>query len=572
MERRVLLALFLCFLVFYVYQTLLPRPAVPSKPAPQSGSQTTSNQELTENRGLTKPSAPTQPTPPEISPPALVTDTVERDVALETDLVSAVLSNRGAVLKSWKLKRFVDNAGRYHDLVPQGLSAEFPRPFSVRVDTNETLSQQLNSALFKVERNGGHAVRFEYQDASGLRALKEFRIDDPNSYVLSVNISAAKEDQEMNPAIVWGPALGPLSAGPASSYTQQSEGIVYLEGTVNRLNEAAIAKQSAYSGTIGFGGVDDHYFLAALVRPGAAKVEYRLVHVPVPGAASQPPAVLVHYEAQLDRPRWPQRVFIGPKDLDVLKSVDPDLVRAINFGWFDWAVVPLLRSLKWLNGFIGNYGWSIIALTILINAAMFPLRHKSVVSMRKLQEIQPEMKAIQDRYAKLKATDPAKQKMNAELMSLYRERGVNPASGCIPMLLTMPVLFAFYSLLSVAVELRGAPFIGWITDLSARDPLYITPVLMGASMFVQQKMTPSTLDPIQQKMMLIMPVVFTFMFLPAPSGLVLYWLVSNLWAIGQQQFTNYLIGPPAVHHVRPPAERRLKRAGGGKTEAAEKVD
>jgi YidC/Oxa1 family membrane protein insertase len=244
----------------------------------------------------------------------------------------------------------------------------------------------------------------------------------------------------------------------------------------------------------------------------------------------------------------------------------------VNFGWFAWLVVPLLTSLKWLNGYIGNYGWSIIALTILINAAMFPLRHKSVVSMRKLQEIQPDVKAIQDRYAKLKTTDPAKQKMNTELMTLYRERGVNPASGCIPMLLTMPVLFAFYSLLSVAVELRGAPFVGWITDLSVRDPLYVTPVLMGASMFVQQKMTPSTLDPVQQKMMLIMPVVFTFMFLPAPSGLVLYWLVSNLWAIGQQHFTNYLIGPPAVHHVRPPAERRLKRTGEGKTGAAEKSE
>ena len=138
---------------------------------------------------------------------------------------------------------------------------------------------------------------------------------------------------------------------------------------------------------------------------------------------------------------------------------------------FAWLVVPLLRALKWVNGYIGNYGWSIIALTVLINLAMFPLRHKSVVSMRKMQEIQPEVKAIQDRYAKLKMSDPARQKMNVELMNLYRERGVNPASGCVPMLLTLPVLFAFYSMLSVAIELRGAPFIGWIRDLSTYDPL-----------------------------------------------------------------------------------------------------
>ena len=160
------------------------------------------------------------------------------------------------------------------------------------------------------------------------------------------------------------------------------------------------------------------------------------------------------------------RFFAGPKDFDVLEKTDRDLVRAIHFGMFAWLVVPLLRALKWVNGYIGNYGWSIIALTVIINLAMFPLRHKSVVSMRKMQEIQPEVKAIQDRYAKLKMNDPARQKMNVELMNLYRERGVNPASGCVPMLLTLPVLFAFYAMLSVAIELRGAPFVGWIKDLS----------------------------------------------------------------------------------------------------------
>jgi YidC/Oxa1 family membrane protein insertase len=505
-------------------------------------------------------------------PPAVVGDTAERDVPLENDLVSAVFSNRGGVLKSWKLKRFRDPSGQYHDLVPQGLLADLPRPFSLRVD-DVSLSRRLNSALLKVGAAAGRAIHFEYQDASGLMATKEFRID-PNSYVVSVTIAVINAGKELNPAIVWGPALGPLSkAGDATNrYAQRSQGIVYLNGGINRLNTAALAKQPTYAGPIGFGGVDDQYFLAAFVRPGAAKIDYRPVEVPVSGGNNQPPDVLVSFEAQLDRPRWPQRVFIGPKDFDMLKAVDPDLVRAVNFGRFAWLVVPLLSSLKWLNGYIGNYGWSIIALTVLINAAMFPLRHKSVVSMRKLQEIQPEVKSIQDRYAKLKATDPAKQKMNTEVMNLYRERGVNPASGCIPMLLTMPVLFAFYSMLSVAVELRGAPFMGWITDLSARDPFYVTPVLMGITMFVQMQMTPSTVDPVQQKMMMIMPIVFTFMFLPAPSGLVLYWLVSNLWAIGQQKITNQLIGPPVVRTVRPPAERRLKRAGSGKTTAADKSE
>jgi YidC/Oxa1 family membrane protein insertase len=186
-----------------------------------------------------------------------------------------------------------------------------------------------------------------------------------------------------------------------------------------------------------------------------------------------------------------------------------------------------------------------------------------------MQEIQPEAKAIQDRYAKLKATDPAKQKMNQELMALYRERGVNPASGCVPMLLTLPVLFAFYALLTTAIELRGAPFIGWIHDLSLPDPFYITPVAMGLSQFWQQWITPQAgVDPAQQKMMMFMPLMFMFFFLWAPSGVAVYWLVSNVWGIGQTYLTNYLIGPPNVRTARPAAERRLKRVGTGKTEAA----
>jgi YidC/Oxa1 family membrane protein insertase len=235
---------------------------------------------------------------------------------------------------------------------------------------------------------------------------------------------------------------------------------------------------------------------------------------------------------------------------------------------FTVIVVPLLRSLKWVNGFVGNYGWSIIILTVIINVIMFPLRHKSMVSMRKMQELQPQIEAIKKRWEKFKATDP-QNKMNTEMMALYKEKGVNPASGCVPMLLTFPFIFAFYALLSTAIELRGAPFIFWIRDLSAHDPFFVTPILMGISQVWQQRMAPATgMDPAQQKMMMVMPVFFTFLFLWYPSGVALYWLVNNIWQIGQQYMTNYLIGPPNVRAVRPPAERRMKRVGGGKTEAA----
>jgi YidC/Oxa1 family membrane protein insertase len=246
------------------------------------------------------------------------------------------------------------------------------------------------------------------------------------------------------------------------------------------------------------------------------------------------------------------------------------LVWAIDFGIFGWLAVPLLGALQWIHGFLGNYGWSIVLLTVFINIAIFPLRHKSVVSMRKMQALQPQLKAIQDRYADLKVTDPARQKMNTEIMNLYREKGVNPASGCVPMLLQFPVLLAFYSMLSQSIELRGAEFGWWIRDLSQPDPYYIIPVLMAVTMFWQTKITPTTADPAQQKVMMIMPLMFTVFFLRAPSGLVIYWFVSNLWAIGQQYFTSWLIGPPPSAAARPAAERRMKSVGGSRTPDAGK--
>jgi YidC/Oxa1 family membrane protein insertase len=348
--------------------------------------------------------------------------------------------------------------------------------------------------------------------------------------------------------------------GESSTFRRQGpQGIFSQAGEVSRLDASDLFEQADYDGRFDFVGIDDHYFISAAI-PNDALVE---VHYEPLAATAASERNLVAYDIQLPTTAA-ATFFVGPKDFDVLGNVNSEFVRAVHFGIFSWLVVPLHRSLKWVYGFVGNYGWSIIIITIMINALMFPLRHKSVVSMRKMQEIQPEMKAIQDRYKNLKATDPGKQKMNQELMGLYRERGVNPASGCLPMLLTMPVLFAFYSLLSVAIEIRDAPFILWIQDLSQHDPLYVTPLLMGVTMVAQQKMTPSTADPMQQKIMMVMPVVFTFMFLWAPSGLVLYWLMSNVWGVGQQIITNRVIGPPPVHNVRPPAERLIKKRGGGK--------
>ncbi|HUR21318.1 MAG TPA: membrane protein insertase YidC, partial [Vicinamibacterales bacterium] len=364
------------------------------------------------------------------------------------------------------------------------------------------------------------------------------------------------------------------STGGRGSATYLPSAIYHKDGDVERPSASNLLKQSIFDGNIRFAGVGDHYFLSAAV-PGShpAKVEFQ-------------PLVLSTLEADAKATGVAQRSFVaysvttsgamnmpfflGPKDFDILKSVDSQLVRAIDFGIFAWLVVPLLQTLKWINSYVGNFGWSIIILTILLNAIMFPLRHRSMVSMRKMQEIQPEIKAIQKRYEKYKLTDPERQKMNSETMALYKQKGVNPASGCVPMLLTMPVLFGFYAMLSVAIELRGAPFFGWIQDLAKMDPLFITPVLMGATMFVQQRMTPSTADPAQQKIFMFMPIIFTVMFLWAPAGLVIYWLMSNIMTIGQQYLTNHLISAPTrTGNGGTSAERRAKSAGSATTPKAQ---
>jgi YidC/Oxa1 family membrane protein insertase len=480
------------------------------------------------------------------------------------------------VLKSWRLKRYLDASGQPLELVPQQLPKGTPEPFALRLpDAPDTAT--LAVVLFRPSADAlrvegePKTLRFEYRESTGLSVWKEFGFDPAHPYVIGFSAGGDRQGSPLNPVVELGAALGPGLNVSGSSYYTPSRAILNMDGDIERIaaDKLADASRATYDGRFSFAGVDEHYFMSALIRPDESlRVEYRPISVP--GPTENETRRFVAYSVRLETPPSRERFFLGPKDFDVLAAIDRDLVRAIDFGIFAFLVVPLLRALKWIDASVGNYGWSIIILTVLINAAMFPLRHKSVVSMRKMQEIQPQVKAIQDRYAKLKLNDPARQKMNVELMNLYRERGVNPASGCVPMLLTMPVLLAFYALLSVAIELRGAPFIGWIKDLSLHDPLYITPVLMGATMVWQQRLTPMTsADPVQQKMMMFMPVMFTFFFLWAPSGLVLYWFTSNLWAIGQQLLTNRIIGQPRVQAVRPAAERRVKRVGGGRTDQAE---
>jgi len=593
MERRVLVAIFLSFLVLYAYQAFFVKPApkpattgsAPAGPTASQGGTTTqpatgSTTSSASSTAATPPAAgaaasgiaPTLVAPPPADATQVIGAAEERDLSIETPHVVAVFTNRGARLKSWRLKAYKDIHGEPLELVATELAGTHPLPFSLRVD-DEAVTGTLNGALYKVQgsvpdgsQTASAPVTFEYQDNTGLHVVKQFTLD-PATYTVTLRATITQGDRVVRPTIVWGPGLGDNDS-QTGRYAVKPGGLFASAGKVTRVTTSAVGTKPAYEQDFDYAGIDDHYFTALALKTGTAKLTYQGVSIPPPAGSKDPARELMSYSIEPTRD-GPVTFYAGPKDFDTLAAINRDYVKAINFGMFSIIVVPLLRSLNWIHGFVGNYGWSILVLTVFINLVLFPLNHKSVVSMRKMQEIQPETKAIQERYAKLKATDPAKQKMNQELMQLYRDRGVNPASGCVPILLTLPVFLAFYSLLTTAIELRGAPFVGWIHDLSQPDPYYVMPVLVGISQIVTQWMTPQAgVDPTQQKMMLIMPIVLIFVFVSTPSGALIYWLVGNIWRLGQQYLTNYLIGPPNIRTIRPAAERRVKRVGSGKTEGA----
>jgi YidC/Oxa1 family membrane protein insertase len=568
MERRVFIAVLLSFAVLYTYQTYFSPPTPDASKTPGSS---TAAPAADGAKPAAAPASPpvAAPEPGEPVPVSVLGEQQAREVTVETPTARVVFTNRGARVVHWYLKNYRDVNGENVDLVPSDLPESEPHPFSLQAE-NARDSARLNSALYRVSGDTSGVLDvakanvplvFEFQDDNGLAARKEFQFD-RKSYTLTATISARRGTSALNPSIQWGPGLGDhgAAAGGGSIFTGNAVApprvLLHRAGKVERITSDKIGETPVQQGPFRFVGVDDHYFISFVVSDLNGAAEFKPLSLP---GENNTPRRLLSYSLKPAAPGQALKFYVGPKQFDELQLLGPDYVRAIDFGTFAWLVVPLLGTLKWLYRFTGNYGWSIILLTVVINLVMFPLRHKSSVSMRKLQALQPQMKAIQDRYAHLKMTDPGRGKMQEEVSALYKEKGVNPAGGCVPMLLTLPVLWAFYSLLSQSIELRGAPFEGWIHDLSTRDPYYILPGLMGLSMFWQQRVTPTSADPAQQRVMMVMPVMFTVMMAASASGVVLYWFVSQVWAIGQQYLTNWIVGPlPGLAKPPAPAVKRAK--------------
>lgn len=544
-ERRFLVAVALSLLVLVAYQWLLgPTPPTPPKPAPTASA---SPDPAMPSPGPTRAEAPPPRPNPKATPAATIVDEKERRVEVEGDDFTLAFSNKGARLISWQLKHFHDSAGRPEEMVQA--TTVGPRPLDLetgQVDADERLREVLFEASSESVRIQGQRgeLRFRYGDGD-LEAEKWMRFR--GGYLVEVGGSVRRGGQSLPVRLVWGPGLGnPTAAETEVRGYQPPQAVVWSDKGVERLTAEQLSGERRLEHSRWL-GVESKYFAAILVPPAGGQV---LRSQELASGAEDKKRRDVVTTAELGV-EGRALVFVGPKDYFSLTKLGLGLERVVPVGeWIGPIVVPLMRLFRWVNTYVGNYGWSVVALTVVINLVMAPFRHYSIASGFKMAKIAPEMRAIQERYRKYSMLDPRRQDMNQEMTDLYARHGMNMSTqmmvGCLPLLLTMPFLVAFYRVLDVSIELRGAPFL-WVSDLSQKDPYFLAPVLMGVSMFLMQKMTPTTMDPAQQRIMLIMPIVLSVMFFFAPAGLNVYWLASNVCAIVQQGITLKLLKDREVH-------------------------
>ncbi|QEM69913.1 membrane protein insertase YidC [Geobacter sp. FeAm09] len=536
MEKRAFLAVILSIAVFYVFTTVFGpgKTPIPPKTTPAASSAAPSAAPAVEQPAQPVPS-PATGAPAQAAPSP---QTVAKDVTVETGLYTAVFSGRGGSLKSLTLKKYREQNSPTAPLVVLGTSGGSSLfTFSTRGAgfnlPDGTVFVPDADALALV---GGESrqLTFNYVSGQGFTVRKVYTFTG-DSYGIKLdtqvfNNSAAPLVGTIQQVMTY-PAEHKVKDNrldTAGSYLYSDNGL-----KADKAKDVAAASKK-YDRAVLWAGFADKYFLSALLaeKGSIASVELKKNAAGLlESVASAPQFTINPGQAATVT----QRLFVGPKDIDILKAQGNALEQSLDLGWFAVIAKPLLYTLKYFYRYVGNYGIAIIIITIILKALFFPLTHKSYKSMKGMQKIQPEMNKIREKYKN------DRDAMNKAVMELYRDHKVNPLGGCLPMVVQIPVFFALYKALMFSIELRHAPFFFWITDLSDKDPYYVTPVIMGVTMFVQQKMTPSQMDPVQQKMMLALPVVFTFMFLSFPSGLVLYWLVNNILTIGQQMYINKLV-------------------------------
>ena len=573
------MAFALSFLVFTLYIRFFSPPPPPVGPLDEGAPAEGASSPAVPQPGadVAAPSLPggegTTPEPiagtPEEPTGEVHGDTEERKITIDTPLYLAVFSNRGARLESFVLKEYTDEKDNLFEMIPVEAAERLGlHPLDLEFE-DAALTTEIRAALFEasvsrlaLNADESKEMTFEWADGRGRVVRKKLGFSG-DSYRITVEASAEQEGTELAKRILFGPGVGEVSL--EGRYVQPDRGVVAAGGELQFFSASDIQEFPGAAVGVQLVGVSAHYFAGLMVpeKDGryAAALRRDVLEWEHEDGSSRPREFI---SAALEAANAPLlfTLYVGPKEQERLAELGPGLEGVVDYGsWMRYLAVPLRAGLLWIHDYVGNYGWSIVLLTIVINIVLIPFKHHSYVSMRKMQKLGPQIKRIQERYKKLKPTDPRRQEMNKEVYGLYREHNVSPISGCLPMLLMIPFFFAFYRLLMVSIELRHAPFVLWIHDLSAFDPYFVLPILMGASQVAIQKLSPQTsADPMQARMMMLMPVVFVFILAWAPAGLVLYWFVNNLVSLVQQGVTNRYLTTHPTEEASSGSVKKKKKA------------
>ncbi len=529
MEWRILLVAVISMLILFGFNFFFAPQSQPPAPFPE-----TASEESSDPLSETPLSEPAISLPP--SDPGRQATTIEDTQATAAEFtisnsdVELVWSNVRGGIRSVRLLQYSGDDEGALEVIPQGLAEEVTHPLEVGLDGIH--GAVLKEAVYEgtVSRAGRRlTMRYRRGSLQVNRTIELFE----TGYHLGIETDVRVDGRPSPYSLALGAGIGnDWDGGYYGDFASPrvvhwtAEGLTAYDP--GDLDEEEITLRTSPEWV----AVDSHYFAYGLISPGIVRFKaFSENSTRTLQDGSQEEVSLLRSDVQL-APGQSSIFFVGPKDSETLVAIDDSLPNLIDYGqYIGFMVKPLVYALKWVNGFIGNYGFSIIFLTFLINVVLFPIRFKQMASMKKMSAVQPKLKAIQDKFKRMKRDDPRRLKMNEEVMALYKAEGVNPLAGCLPLLVQMPFLFAFYSMLASTMELRGAPFILWIQDLSKADPYYITPIVMGATMVLQQKMTPMAGDPMQRRMMMFMPVIFTVLFLSVSSGLAIYFLFSNVFGM-----------------------------------------
>jgi YidC/Oxa1 family membrane protein insertase len=585
-EYRTLLAILLSVGVIAAFALLKPTPPAPTTPPAETAQQQQSAPPVNSSVAA-PPAAVASPQTakkskgkselPAAEPQVVVhAATAERVLTIESkDKYRVQLSNRGGVAQSWVLllpSHTGDKTPEELDVVHGQMAQQLGWPLSLAMD-DQKLELTANTGLYEVNVVGAPSgadklqvpceVDFTWSDGH-LSVTKKLRFD--ATYITTVAVDAELDGRPVPASIAWRGGFGDPTAehaGVATTvfYSAATKLNTLLANKLGQPNQPDI--RSVQSGPLDYAGIEDNFFAASFLprmetsgpRAGLpdtigsalTMTDWAFSRDVVSGGSTSKELTPEMAAGSSRGAALDLRLFVGPKNLDELKAMRPPLNDLVQFGWWGFIAEPMFYVLRWIHKFVPNYGWAIVALTFAINMAMFPLTIKTYRSMTKMQKVAPEIRSIQDRYKKYGMRDPRKAKMNEEVMAVYSREGISPFGSCLPMLFQMPLWLGLNRMISSTIELRHAPWFGWIHDLSARDPYYILPILMAIVFYLSSLSTPTpSTDAGSQKMMKFMPIMFGGMFIifPVPTGLVVYILTSSLVNMGQRWILNRTMAKP----------------------------